>query len=272
MTIAKSVFYLSAAWVGRIDGETRCSFWPTNPLENHFDPALLVPVDLSKTPSVALKGQISWDQVQVDDFADHHGGGLTLIGPLFPDGRMVGGVYLERKYWSRLRKEIRPAFPPPGFEMPEKYQYMAVVYQDGSRAGRRYMGLHAKIIREEGSTAVITILNECDPEFAETSSPTSGLELKCDLSSLDCDAHVDAGGMTEIATGKGKRKEGALFLDAKYAKRIGLPVPVKCPPSKGIVVPTLSSRGRPRSKARAGAGVSLTGRKTPLRRQRNRAG
>ena len=63
MTIEKAIFYGFGAWVGRIDGETRCGFWTRHPAEVNFDPILLIPVDLSKTPSAAQKGKIDWDEI-----------------------------------------------------------------------------------------------------------------------------------------------------------------------------------------------------------------
>ncbi len=99
MTIERVVFFGFSAWVGRIDSETRCGFWTSHPAEVNFDPVLLVPVDLSKTPSAARKGRIDWDEIQVDDFKDDsHESGETTIGPWFPDGETTGLIFLEKAY------------------------------------------------------------------------------------------------------------------------------------------------------------------------------
>ena len=233
-TTVKSIFYACGAWVGRIDSETRCRFWSKHPSEINFDPVLQVPLDLGRTPEAARDGRIDWDQVQVDDLRDaSEDTGVTTLGPWFPDGKMTGAAYLETTYWQRLRSDIRPVFPPPGFPARD-YEFMTVVYRHASgnaRAGRRYHGYHAKILREgPGTTAFLSI---SQPGRSKASDPP--LERTLDLGSLDCDAHVDESGLTEIGLGKGKRKEGALFIHLPRARRIGL-FDVKVPAGSGINV------------------------------------
>ena len=78
----KSIFCACSAWVGRIDSETRCRCWSTHPAEINFDPALLTPVDLSRTPQCAREGRIDWDEIQVDDLGEKNDeNGVTTIGP-----------------------------------------------------------------------------------------------------------------------------------------------------------------------------------------------
>ena len=53
----RCVFLGSPAFLGRVDGETRCAFWAGEPVDHDFDPALLIGVDLACTPSAAaVKG------------------------------------------------------------------------------------------------------------------------------------------------------------------------------------------------------------------------
>jgi hypothetical protein len=261
MTMVKSVFYACSAWVGRIDGETRCGFWAKNPIEINFDPVLLVPIDLSKTPAMARKGKIEWDEIQVDDGPDGNGGGgLTSIGPWFPDGKTTGVVYLEKQYWGRLRGDIRPPFPPPGFSAKD-YEFMTEVYKDGARANRRYIGLHAKILEESGTTAKIGILLTCPPPNQQSKSPS---EHKFDLSSLDFDVHVSQGGLTEIGVGPGKPKEGALFMDVGRAMKLGI-IALKMPPACGVTIPA-SSRPVAHRRARVPGPKNEPTRKNGLRR------
>jgi hypothetical protein len=234
MTTVKSIFYACGAWVGRVDSETRCRFWSRHPTEINFDPVLMVPLDLSRTPSSSREGRIDWDEIQVDDLRDtNDDSGVTTLGPWFPDGKTTGAAYLEKKYWERLRSDIRPVFPPPGFPARD-YEFMTVVYRHASgnpRAGRRYHGYHAKILRDGPGTNVFVAIHQ--PGRSKASDPP--LERTLDLASLDCDTHVDESGLTEIALGKGKRREGALFIYLPRARSIGL-LDHKLPSGTGINV------------------------------------
>jgi hypothetical protein len=49
----RTVLVGTPAFVGRIDGETRCAFWSEEPVDHGFDPQLLIAVDLARTPSAA---------------------------------------------------------------------------------------------------------------------------------------------------------------------------------------------------------------------------
>jgi hypothetical protein len=220
MTTVKSIFYACGAWVGRIDSETRCAFWSVHPAEINFDPILLVPVDLGRTPEAAREGRIDWDQIQVDDLRDKTDeSGVTTLGPWFPDGSMTGAVYLEKSFRERLRAEIRPVFPPPGYPARD-YEFMSVVYKHSTgnpRAGMRYHGFHAKILKEGPGTSAFLAIHQ--PGRSKANDPP--LERTLDLASLDCDPPVGDGGLTEIALGRGKRKEGALFVHLPRARGIG---------------------------------------------------
>jgi len=234
MTTVKSIFYACSAWVGRIDSETRCRFWSTHPAEINFDPVLQVPIDLARSPSSAREGRIEWDEIQLDDLRDANvDSGVTTVGPWFPDGKTSGAVYLAKPYWERLRSDIRPAFPPPGYPARD-YEFMTVVYRHASgnaRAGRRYHGYHAKILQEgPGTNAFVSIYQP-----GRSKASDAPLDRTLDLASLDVDAHVDDSGLTEIAIGKGKRKEGALYIHLPRARTIGL-FDAKFPSGTGINV------------------------------------
>lgn len=226
--MVKTVFYACSAWVGRIDGTTRCRFWSQNPLDHDFDQKTLVSVDLSMTPTRARQGAHDWSKIQIDDPAlDNGSGGLTTIGPWFPDGRTTGAVYLAEPFWKSLRAPVRPAFPPPGFKAPA-YEFMTVLYKDGPRASRRYVGMQARILEERGSKVSVEFLFTTCPRRVRKAAPSYQL----DLASLDVEPHVSEVGMTAIGVGD-REKTGALFLDFKRAKALGV-VALKLPASCGL--------------------------------------
>jgi hypothetical protein len=55
----RCVFVGTGAFLGRVDGETRCAFWCDEPSDHDFDPARLISIDLARTPSAAAAGEIS---------------------------------------------------------------------------------------------------------------------------------------------------------------------------------------------------------------------
>ena len=208
----RCVFVGTGAFLGRIDGETRCAFWPDEPSDHGFDPRRLITVDLALTPAAAAAGRIDWAAVQVDDcFAGPNGalGGSTL-GPRWPEIRMEGAVYLERAFRLSLPAELRPDCPPKGTDG-RACEFMTVVYaprSDDPRAGKRYAGHYAEVREERGSLARVAVY----PPGTSTRPGARGLTMWIDLASPEqCDAGED--GLTEIGTGDAP-KRGALFLIA----------------------------------------------------------
>jgi hypothetical protein len=206
----RCVFVGTPGFLGRIDGETRCSFWAQEPVDHGFDPDLLIDVDLACTPSAAVAKEIPWEAVEVDDcFAGPNGmvSGTTL-GPRWPELAITGAVYLERGFRLSLPASRRPACPPLGLHG-EPYETMTTVYWpdlDDPRAGRRYAGHHAEILEERGTLAHVAVHppgRSQDPEVAT-------VKMWIDLASPEqCDAGPES--LTAIGAGDAP-KRGALFL------------------------------------------------------------
>jgi hypothetical protein len=211
---SRCVFVGTGAYLGRIDGDTRCAFWPDEPSDHGFDPARLITVDLALTPAAAATGRIAWASVQVDDcFAGPNGAlGGTTLGPRWPEIRMEGAVYLERAFRESLPEPVRPACPPRGTDG-RAYEFMTVAYRPGlddPRAGKRYAGHHAQVMEERGSLARVAVY----PPGTSTRPSARPLTMWIDLASCEqCDAGAD--GLTEIGPGDAP-KRGALFLIAGY--------------------------------------------------------
>jgi len=208
--IERCVFTGTPAFLGRIDGETRCAFWSQEPVDHGFDPALLIEVDLGRTPGAAAAKEIGWAQVEVDDcFSGPNGvvAGSTL-GPRWPELQLAGAVYLEAGFVAALPAALRPACPPEGMSG-HAYECATAVYWpdiEDPRAGNRYAGHHAEIRQEQGTLARVAVW----PPGRSLEPGVEPVTMWIDLASGEqCDAGPDA--LTTIGVGDGP-KAGALFL------------------------------------------------------------
>jgi hypothetical protein len=206
----RCVFLGTAAFLGRVDSETRCAFWAEEPVDHGFDPRRLIDVDLSRTPAAAAADEIPWEAVQVDDCFTGPNGALsgTTLGPRWPELQLGGAVYLERGFMDSLAAIRRPACPPLGMGG-DACEYTTTVYWphlDDPRAGNRYAGHVAEITEERGSLARVAVY----PPGRSQQPNASPVRMWIDLASPDqCDAGPDS--LTTIGVGGG-RKRGALFL------------------------------------------------------------
>lgn len=206
----RSVFSMTGAFLGRVDGETRCAFWPDDPAEHGFDPSRLVAIDLARTPNAALAGTIPWEAIEVDDCVTGPNGELsgTTLGPRWPEMQIAGVVLLEERFVRRLPEAIAPACPPRGIGGRD-YEYTSVLYWPGCddpRAGRRYAGHHAEILEERGSLARVKLYPRGSSESPDVATTTMWIDL---ASPEQCDAGPES--LTRIGAGA-RPKSGALFL------------------------------------------------------------
>jgi hypothetical protein len=206
----RCVFIGTSGFLGRIDSETRCAFWAEEPVDHGFDPARLIDIDLSRTPSAAVAKEIDWDAVEVDDcFTGPNGvlGGST-IGPRWPELHLAGAVYLEQRFVRSLPAALRPACPPAGVGG-QPYECMTTVYWphlDDPRAGKRYAGHCAEIRQEQGTLARVAVYPPGRSEQPYVQPVMMWIDL---VSAEQCDAGPDS--LTTIGVGDAP-KRGALFL------------------------------------------------------------
>ncbi len=199
----------TGAFLGRIDGETRCAFWAEDPSEHGFDAERLIAIDLAQSPNSALMGRISWDAVEVDDCFTGPGGRMagTTLGPRWPEVQIAGVVYLEARFIARLPEKLRPACPEGG----KRYEHTMALYWPhikDARAGKRYAGHHATIIDERGGLVRVAV------HVPGTSNRPNSVTHKLWIDLADpeqCDAGIDQ--LTQIGIGD-RPKSGALFLIA----------------------------------------------------------
>ncbi len=203
-------FVGTPAFLGRIDGETRCSFWVEEPVDHGFDVDRLIAIDLARTPSAAVAGEIGWGDVQVDDCFTGPNGAVagTTLGPRWPEVSLAGAVYLERRFVESLPARLRPPTPPVGVDG-RAYECVTTAYWpeiDDPRAGRRYAGHHAEIREERGSLARVAVF----PPGRSRQPNLTVATMWIDLASCEqCDAGPDS--LTTIGVGEAP-KRGALFL------------------------------------------------------------
>jgi hypothetical protein len=200
----RTVFVGTPAFLGRIDGVTRCSFWTGEPVEHDFDPDRLISVDLARTPAAAAAGEIPWSDVDVDDCfsaPDGDTGGSTL-GPAWPELQLTGAVYLAATFVDRLPVPL-------GDFAGEPFERQSVVYWPGTadpRAGNRYAGHCAEVREQRGTLALVAV----HPPGRSADPSSTPVTMWLDLASPEhCDAGPDS-----LTTVGGDVTRGALFLIA----------------------------------------------------------
>ena len=216
----RSIFYGFGAWVGRLDGPTACAWWADDPNNLGFDQGKLIAVDLARNPAAYLKGAISMSNIQVDDAPSD--GGLTKLGPTWPTGSTINGLWVESTFYDDL--DHKPQFPQP-FMNCHGYELTTVVYwsPDSRAIQRRFWGAHCEISAEQGTLALCTIWM---PGTALTQKPAGSWWID-----LATQADPLSNGFTAVGTGSAP-KHGALFLDSSGMRSIAIAGP-KIPPYQG---------------------------------------
>jgi hypothetical protein len=224
----RSVFYGFGAWVGRLDARTACAWWADDPNNLGFDHGQLIEVDLARNPAAYLSGAISLADIQVDDAP--RDGGLTKLGPTWPTGSTINGIWIEATFYQGLKNP--PPFPQP-FMNCEGYELTTVLEwaPHGKGIQRRFWGAHCEIMQEQGSLALCKVWM---PGTSRSQKP--GGVWWVDLAAQ---ADPASNGFTTVGTGAAP-KQGALFLDSTAMRSIALAGP-KLPPWEGgpaIPLPT----------------------------------
>jgi len=214
--MTRTVFYGFGAYVGTINGQRQCSWWPDDPNNLNWANNLLVPIDLSKNPTAARQGVIPVADIIVDD--DLLSGGLTEVGPLFPLGRPVGACWLRDTYWNALGANKPPRLPSADWY---DYELTSVQYWDGELGDRRFFGFHARILAVQGALAHVKVWQ---PGWSKASNSRVAAIAWLDLSQV-----ADP----NFTTIHNQNDEGALFIDRDTAKSLVTMRP-KLPASQGM--------------------------------------
>lgn len=207
----RTVFYGFGAYVGAIRGVTQGDWWPDDPQTLGFQPAALIPTDLAKNPTAVRAGVIPLADLQVDDHRSL--GGLTSIGPRFPQGAMVGAVWLADTYYASLGATAPARLSSAEAAESRDYELTSLLYWSGPLAGRRFFGYHARVLTTNGTLAHVQIWTAGRSRIPnEPPAGTWWIDLATDAHPLDPSAtQVNAMG-----------QEGALFLDAATAQSLQL--------------------------------------------------
>ncbi len=232
MPASRTITYGFGAWVGTQTGLTTCGWWPQDPntLNPPFDNSKLISNDLSKNLQAVRNGTITAAQIQVDDAPAN--GGETKVGPTFPTGSLINGCWLEKARYDALAAGIKPPRVPADMHCRE-YELTTVWYWSGAMANRRFWGFYAEITAEQGTSALCSIW-PAGKSLEAGQAPSGSWWLN-----LPVVGHPIEAGFTQIGTGLGKPKQGALFIDAPTRLSLGLSGP-KIPKALGSnIIPRL---------------------------------
>jgi hypothetical protein len=204
--MSKVTFHGLPAWVGAIHGPTVCEWWDHDPGQRQWDHSQLHRVDLAKTPSAALAGQIPVSQVEVDDHATK--GGRTTIGPLFPGGTMIGALWVSESYLAANQLTA------PGHE------FQLIQYFDGEQQNRRFYGFQGSVLQTQAHLSLVQLWHPGTGTGAGTAPPAGTWWL-------DLGAHADP---STPAPGAGQ--PAPIYLDSRAASQLVTTDP-KLPPYVG---------------------------------------
>lgn len=151
--MSKVTFHGLPAWVGAIQSPTICDFWDCDPDQLNWDRTLLHTVNLARTPSAAIAGQIQVSQIEVDDHAGS--GGRTTIGPLWPSGTTIGACWLSDHGLATLG--MKPGLSAGGNG--HDYEFMTIQYFDGEQLNRRFYGFQANLLQVQGYLSLVELWN-----------------------------------------------------------------------------------------------------------------
>jgi hypothetical protein len=202
--MSKVTFHGLPAWVGAIHGPAACEWWGHDPGQLQWDRSLLHRLDLAKTPSAVLAGQIPLSEVEVDDHATQ--GGRTTIGPLWPGGTMIGAVWVSESYLAANRLTA------PGHE------FQLIQYFDGEQQNRRFYGFQASVLQTQNHLSLVQLWH---PGTGASAAPPAGTWW------LDLGADADPS-TPPPAPGQ----PAPLYLDTKAASQLVTLGP-KLPPYTG---------------------------------------
>jgi hypothetical protein len=215
-TGTRITFYGFGAFVGNIKGATQVEWFPDDPATLNWAAGALIATDLSKNITAARNGMPIAD-IQVDDHRTD--GGLTTVGPRFPQGTMVGGIWLRDTIWNNLPNQPKH----PCTANAEAYELTTHVYLDGQNI-RRFHGFHGKIVGTQGPLTHVLIWSRGRGRVPGE-KPLGPFWL--DLAQV---AHPVGPGGTEIGPNK---QEGAVYLDGPTVIALGGGMP-KLPPGYGL--------------------------------------
>lgn len=208
----KHVFHAFSAYVGQLTGQTTCWFWTDEPSKFGWDIKKAYLVDLAKTPSAARAGKIKWDEVEVDDHTIN--GGLTTIGPLFPGGGVIGGVWLHEAHMARIKLDA--SHKP---QHAHDHELRCIVYNgDAKYADRRFQGFHARVVGSPApaATGQVHRLQVWDAGHARASgnAPMWWIDLDeaADASESALGQHQQQAQQQQTGA-RAAPQEGSLYLD-----------------------------------------------------------
>lgn len=138
-----TVFYGFGAYVASLVQQRVVKWWPQDPskLSPAWDHGQAILTDLDKTPNAVKNGTIQIAQIECDDHTSD--AGLTQIGPRFPQGLMIGMIWLAKPFYDNLQNN-----KPPRHQSSDgaDYELTSILYWNGNTPGKRYYGFRGQIV------------------------------------------------------------------------------------------------------------------------------
>lgn len=208
-------FFGFGAFVGAVRGLRLVDWWPEDPAKLGWDGSKLISTDLSRSPLGVVDRRISIAQVDVDDHLTNQG--LTRIGPRYPQGEMVGAIWLSETFYNGIPAAKRPPRDQNGDG--NVYELTSLLYWDGDRPGRRFFGFRGKITGVDGTSIKLDVWH------GGRGRVTGEVGKPVQIDSAD----VDPTHSTITKPGD----DGAIYIEDKKARELQLMSPKK-PESSGF--------------------------------------
>ncbi|HLL21709.1 MAG TPA: hypothetical protein VK427_06245 [Kofleriaceae bacterium] len=129
-------------------------WWPAQPDSLKWDETLQIETDLAKSPTGFVTGVIrSIDEIEVDDHVTALG--RTQIGPRYPQGEMVGSIWLSETYYNKIGgAKVLPRHQSPDAA---DYELTSILYWNNDKPDSRFFGFRGLVQSVRGTATELKV-------------------------------------------------------------------------------------------------------------------